>query len=478
VKKVQSLKVNFIMNFIRVLTNLMFPVITFPYAARILFADGIGKVSFAEGVINYFVLLASLGVPLYGIRSVAKSRESKDKLSKLVKEILYINLYSTIIVIILFIIVLLVNKKISNERELFLVMSLLIICTNIGVEWFYQGIEDYTYITIRNLVFKLASLFLLFLIVRDETDYVNYAFVLIFGTCCSNILNFINLRKHINFQKKYKLDLKRHLRPIFLIFTFSIATSIYVNLDTVMLGYLSSDRNVGLYTAAVRITKIVVVLVTTLGGVLIPRISYYIEHKNFEEFRKVIKLSANFILFLGLPSIVGLYILAPEVINLFGGSDFSESITSMRIMLPIILFIGFSNLLGIQIMYNFGEEKSVIKSVLIGSIIHIITNLILIPKFGHIGAAISTLMAEGTVLIVQILLVRKLLKFNLFDVNSSKYVFSSFILFIVIINLPNLGNNIYYLIFMKSIIGIVVYISSLILFREKHFLFYFRKARF
>jgi O-antigen/teichoic acid export membrane protein len=466
--KIGSIKTNFIMNFIRVSINLLFPLITFPYIFRVLQADGVGKVSFAQGVTSYFILLSGLGLSIYGIRAVAKVRDDKEKLSKLVMELLLIILISTIVAFLLFIGFINIGNKTYDQKTLFMVFSLSLIFKNSGVEWFYQGIEQYKYITLRDISFKIVALILLFLLVKEETDYIIYAFILVFSVSGSAILNFINLRKYIDFKISIKgFDLKRHFKPILLAFGFSMATSIYVNLDTVMLGYLSSERAVGLYTASIRITKIVVVLVTTLGYVLIPRISYYIENGNIEQFRKVAKLSANFTFILGLPAVIGFFILAPDVILIFAGDDFSEAVTSMRIIVPIILFLGFSNFIGIQILYPYGKEKIVLFSVLVGAAINLIFNLILIPRFSHEGAAIATLLAEGIVLLIQIILARHLLNFLRIDKNVYKIVFSAVAMGLILILINSLSINVYFRVILSVFSSIGIYFSLLLLLREE-----------
>ena len=448
--------------------NLGFPLITFPYASRILFAEGIGKVSFAQGIASYFILLAGLGLSLYGIRAVAKVRDNKVELSRLVQELLLISVTSTIIMFIAFVFFTYTSQQLYDERKLYLVLSISVLLGNIGVEWFYQGTEQYKYITIRDIFFKLISLILLFLLVREEKDYIYYAFVLILASSGSALLNFYNLRNYIFFKITLKeINLKRHIKPLLLTFGFSVGTSIYINLDTVLLGYLTSNREVGLYAASLRITKIVVVMVTTLGYVLIPRISYYIENKNFEEFRRVAKISANFTLLLGLPAIAGMFILAEDIIIIFAGVDFLEAVSAFRILLPVILLLGFSNFIGIQILYPYGREKIVLFSVLIGALIHVLFNVILISRYGIIGTAIATLLAESVVLIIQIILSRDILQFLSINKNVYKIIVSTLVMGLILALLPNININIYLELIVNISVGIGTYFLFLALLKEE-----------
>lgn len=475
--KIKSLKLNFIMNFIRVLLNSLFPLITFPYISRILLADGVGKVSFAQGVTNYFMLLSSLGIGVYGIRAVAKVRDDKDKLSQLVYEMLVILLIMSSIVLVGFLFFIFTNSKAESEIELFLLMGSTIIFTNIGVEWFYQGIEDYKYITTRSIIFKIISLILLFFTVKTEEHYLRYAAILIISITGSGILNFINLRKHISLKNiQIKFNIKKHIRPILIAFSFILATSIYVNLDTVMLGYMVGDRSVGLYTASIRVTKIVVTLVTAFGGVLIPRISYYYENDLKNELERVLNLSANINFLLGIPSMLGLFILAPDIIRVFAGNDFGDSVLTMRLLLPLIFFLGFSNLIGMQLLYPFGQERKVLISVLIGALVNLFLNVLLIPYYQHFGAAFSTMIAEGTVLLVQIILSKDLLKFIKVGANVFKILLSSLIMGGVVLIVQNLSLTSTINIIISMIVGVLVYILSLIVLKEDNITNFFREG--
>ncbi|WP_461205037.1 flippase [Clostridium sp. DL1XJH146] len=463
-----SVKRNFIVNFVRIFLSMIFPLITLPYACRIIHAEGIGRVSFVQGLTNYFVLLSSLGIPLYGIRAVAKVRDDKDKLSKLVKELLFILCISSFIIFILFLLFINIGKgKIDGNRRLLLLFSFSIILTNIGADWFYQGIEKYDYIAKVNIAFKLLSLILLFIIVNDEKDVLQYGFIVMFAILGSNLLNFINLRKYINWKKKYKLDIKKHMKPVIIIFGFNLAQSIYTSLDTVMLGFLATEEAVGIYSLAIKITKVVVTLVTSLSGVLIPRISYYIEKKEMLKFRKLVSISFNYVLFLALPCVVGLFILAPGVLKLVGGEEFIEGATAMRIILPIIVLIGFSDFLGVQILYPHGKDKKFLLSVIVGAISNFSLNLLLIPRYSYIGASIATLIAEVLVFIVLIIEVKEILNFRIVNKDSFRYIFATIIMGGILSIIARYGMFSSALLVLYIFLGAFVYFGSLVLMKER-----------
>lgn len=270
--KIHSVKYNFIMNFILTATQFVFPLITFPYVSRVLGASANGKIAFASSVANYFMMIASLGIPTYGVRACAQVRDNNEKLSKTVKEIFLINMSMTILVMLTYIICIFTVPQFANNRILFVINGLNILLNMFGMNWVFQALEQYDYITFRSIFFKLISIVFMFLFVHQQQDYIIYGFITIFAAVGSYILNFIRIQKLINFKISGPFNIKRHLKPILILFAQSLAVSIYTNLDTVMLGFLKTDTDVGYYNAAIKIKTILLSLVTSLGNVLLPRI--------------------------------------------------------------------------------------------------------------------------------------------------------------------------------------------------------------
>ena len=388
-KKQKSLTVNFIMNVILSMSAFIFPLITFPYVSRVLLPVGTGKVSFANGIIAYFALFAQLGIPTYGIRACARVRDDKEKLTKTVQELLIINTVISAIVYVVFIIALLTVPKMRSDSTLFLITSSTIFFNVIGVEW------------IRSIIFKFIGLILMFFLVREKADYVWYGFITIFAASASNIFNFINIHKYISLKPVGHYDFKPHLKAVAVFFAMSCATTIYTNLDTVMIGFIKDDIEDGDYNAAVRIKSILVSIVTSLGAVLLPRASYYLENKLVDEFKKISQKALSFVFIIAVPMMVYFMLFAHESIYFLAGSAYDKSILPMQIIMPTLLFIGLTNIMGIQMLVPLGKEKYVLYSEIAGAIVDLVLNAILIPFMGAAGAAIGTLAAEAVVWIVQ-----------------------------------------------------------------------------
>ncbi|MCD8020656.1 MAG: flippase [Clostridiales bacterium] len=406
-KRQGSLKVNFIMNAILTMSSFIFPLITFPYVSRILLPTGTGKVSFATSLISYFSMFAQLGIPTYGIRACAKVRDDREELTRTAHELLAINLVMDVISYGVLVLALLFVPRLQEDRTLYVVVSFTIILTAIGMEWLYKALEQYTYITIRSIIFKFVALVAMFLLIHEEEDYVIYGGISILAASASNVFNFINVHKYIDMKPVGNYHFKRHFKPISVFFAMSCATTVYTHLDTVMLGFMKTDEDVGYYNAAVKIKTILVSIVTSLGTVLLPRASYYVEQNQMDEFKRITKKALNFVFLIAVPMMVYFILYARQGIFFLSGSAYTGSIMPMKIIMPTLLLIGITNILGIQILVPLGRERIVLYSEIAGAIVDLILNIMLIPRFASSGAAIGTLAAEGAVLIVQFVALRQ-----------------------------------------------------------------------
>ena len=402
--KQKSLKLNFIMNAILTMSGFLFPLITFPYVSRVLLPEGTGRVSFANSVVTYFVMISQLGIPTYGIRACAVVRDNKEKLKKTVYELFTINTVMSILAYVVFFIAMASVPKMRHDWTLFLITSSLVFFNTIGVEWLYKALEQYTYITIRSIIFKFIALIAMFVLVHNAGDYVIYGGISIFAASASNVFNFIRLRKIVGREKVSNLDFKQHFKPIFTFFIISCATTIYTNLDNVMLGFIKDNVEVGYYNAATKIKNILVSIVTSLGTVLMPRASYYIEMEKWDEFYKLSKKAIKFVFLAATSMMIYFMIFAREGVLFLSGSAFEGAIVPMIIVMPTLLFIGLTNIMGIQMLVPMKKENAVMISTFAGALVDLILNAILIQWYGSIGA-------EFVVLIVQLIYLKDNVKY-------------------------------------------------------------------
>lgn len=408
--RIRSVKFNFIMNFIMTASSVLFPLITFPYISRVLLSAGNGKVAFASSVITYFNMFASLGIPTYGIRACAKVRDDREKLSRTVQELMFINSVTMLITCVAYTGSVVLIPKFAAEKELFVINGIGMVLNMFAMTWLYNALEQYAYITIVNLLVKTISLVLMFLLVKNPDDYIIYGAITVLASSASYVFNFWYARKFISFRKVGDYHLAVHIKPILIFFAMSAATNVYTNLDVVMLGFMKSDVDVGYYNAAIKVKTILVTLITSLGTVLLPRLSYYINKNRKEEFYRMIGKAVNFVLILGIPLTLYFSIFAEESIMFLAGEDFRGAILPMVILMPTILLIGLSNITGIQVLTPQNQEKQVLYSILWGAAIDFLLNLVMIPEYSASGAAFATVVAELAVLIVQCIYLHAILK--------------------------------------------------------------------
>lgn len=398
---------NFVMNAILTMSQFLFPLITFPYISRILLPTGTGKVSFATSVVSYFALFAQLGIPTYGIRACAKVRDDRKALERTVQELFLINLIMSILAYIVLFLAIAFVPRMRQEKALFLIVGLTILFNAIGMEWLYKALEQYTYITVRSIIFKLIAVVAMFVLVHEQKDYVIYGGISILAASASNVFNFFHAHKYVSIKPVGSYNFRQHLKPIVIFFAMSCAATIYTNLDTVMLGFMTSDAEVGYYNAAVKIKSILVSVVTSLGVVLLPRASYYVECKLMDKFCRITHVALNFVILISVPLTVYFILFAKEGIFFLSGAEYEASIVPMQIIMPTLLFIGLTNIMGIQTLIPLGKEKVVLYSEIAGAVADLLLNVALIPSMASAGAAVGTVVAEGVVFAVQFWALRK-----------------------------------------------------------------------
>lgn len=464
-----SLKSNIILNGINTVTGIIFPVITFPYAARVLLPEGIGAINFLNSIIGYIVLFTSLGIPTYAIKEIARHRDNKALRDKTTIEII---LLSSILCLLGYISVWLLAKYvpiIQSQTALFYVLSLTIIFTSIGVNWFYQGIEDFKFITIRAIIIRSISTVALFIFVKSPSDLLIYGFITVGSTVGNNFINFIHLHKYIRIKdfNLREVDIFKHLNPSTKVFALTLSLSLYSNLNPILLGFITDDIQVGYFTAGTKITRVAILLISSIGTVLLPRCSNLVENGKEHEFNNLINQSLKLILTLSYPMTIGLIVLAYPITIIFCGNSYIDSIPVLLYNAPVIIFSNINYLICIQILYPKGKLRECILSVLIGGIIDIILNIILTPYLGAIGTTISILIAEISVMVMLIILGNRYIPFHIKQMGYLKYFVVSLIMGFLVWGVSYMVDNNWYKVILGSCVGVVFYLFALIKMKDE-----------
>lgn len=402
-----SLRRNFLMNLLLTGSGMLFPLLTFPYVSRILLPEGSGKTQLALSVVSYFVLLAQLGIPTYGIRACAAVREDREALSRTVQELLILQGAALALSGAAFLFALHFIPRLRAERTLYLVTGSLIFFSTVGAEWLFQALEEYTYLTVRSLIFRLLSVAAIFWLVKTREDYVRYAGIQVLSAAGAGLLNLIRLPRCISVRPLGGYGFRKHLKPVLVLFAYVCATTVYTHLDSVMLGLLTTDADVGYYTVAVKIKNILVGVVTALGAVTLPRVSWYREQGKMDAFWVTAKKSLRAVLLMAVPLAVYFMLFTPWAIGFLAGADYGPAVLPMICIMPALVWIGITGITGVQILIPTGREKVTPYASLAGAAVNITLNLLLIPPLRAAGAAIGTVAAEGAVLMVHLAVLRR-----------------------------------------------------------------------
>lgn len=465
----QSVKVNYILNLINTGTQMLFPLITFPYVCRVIEADGIGQINFFQSIISYISLFTCLGIPMYAIREIARDRSDVVQMNRTAMEILLLHSMLTLMGYAIVAILCLTVPQIQVNIPLFLILSLTIFFTAIGCEWFYQGIEDFKYITIRGLIIKTVSVVLLFIFVKSKTDLLYYGCYTVFGVLGGNIFNFFRLRKYIHRENIIfsELHIKRHIKPVLKVFSFSVVTSIYLQLNTVLLGFLKNALAVGYFAAATKVMQMLLTMSACLGSVMMPRASHLIAENKEDEFNRLIQKSYDFTLAIALPMTIGLIFCAPSLITALCGVKFEHSILPSQIIAPIILMVAISNVFGIQVLFPKGKINIVTLCCGIGAVADLILNLCLIPFFSYIGTSIAYLGAEVATTVSMYFIGRRYIPIIYFKKSHLTYTLGCIVMAFVLYGLSLLQQPTLIILLLQGCCGVLAYFIILCICKDQ-----------
>jgi len=405
------LKKNIFFNTLLSVSQILFPLVTFPYASRVLGPEAIGAVSFADNFTIYFLIFSALGIPMYGIREVAKVRNDPDKLGQVFSELLLIHFCTSLIAVFILFSISFFTERLRLNFGLYQIGMAIVLGSVFMAEWFFQGIEKFQFIAVRSVCARVVTVLLLFIFVHSVEDRDLYYGLNLITVIIGASINMLAIRKIIKISYK-GTEFKRHFKPLLVIFSNSIVTSVYLVFDTIILGFLTNDLNVGYYSAAMRLSKISLAVIGVLGAVLLPRLTLAFEQKDFTDARMLINKSLSFVVFLSIPIAMGTLCLSKEIIFLFAGNRYAPSVYSLNILCFVVIVIGFALVFANQILLPLHKEKNILYASMFGMVISLLLNFTLIPIFKHVGAAISSFTTELVVTLVLFYYARRAFNFG------------------------------------------------------------------
>lgn len=390
---------NIFFNVLLAVSQVLFPLITFPYLARILGPDNIGKLNFSESIAKYFILLAALGIPIYGVREVAKKINEKKALTLLFSEIFLINLITTAFLSLIFLFAVEFVPVLKEEKQLFYWAILYFIFQLFYFEWFFIGIKEFKYIALRSFFIRFLFILFVFLLIKEKADYTYYMVMQVILSIIISIINFRQLSKLLDLRQiNYSdINLRKHLKPLLILFLTIFSISIYFSLDTILLGFLANNESVGYYSSALKLTKLIIAVLGSITVAVFPQMIDVYHNGGEDQFKLLVKKCYDLIVGLSIPLIILLAGLSSEIVQLFLGPSFERATLPLIITAPLILIVSLSSIFGFQVLSALSKDKAILISAIMGMCVSIILSFLLIPSSKENGAAITILFTELTV---------------------------------------------------------------------------------
>ena len=471
----KSIAKNYLYNLTYQVLILILPLITTPYLSRVLGAEGIGIYSYTYTIVTYFVLFGSLGVSLYGQREIAYAQDNKEKRKKVFIELITFRFITIAIATVVYY-VFFIKTGVYSVYYKILLFELL--AGAFDISWFFQGLEEFKKTVTRNIVVRLISVALIFIMVKTKQDLITYMYIYSLADFLGNILLWFYLPKYIKGVKVGNINILTQIPAIILLFIPQITSKLYNMLDTTMLGKLISDKSeTGYYEQGQRVIRVLLTIVTSLGTVMIPRMANLFANGEKDNIKYYIKKSFSFVFLLSFPMIFGVISTAKAFVPIFFGAGYEKTAILMSLLSPIILLMGTANVIGIQYLLPTKRQKEYTISVLIGVICNFILNYILIMLYKSIGACVASVISEFIVLSVQFKYVKKEIDIKEIIKLSYKYLFASIIMFIICTIVKMFVSTGIISIVIQVVLGAITYTIILLILKDENLYMLLDKIR-
>ncbi|WIK66135.1 oligosaccharide flippase family protein [Globicatella sanguinis] len=467
-KKQNSLKLNSVYNFLYSGINIVYPLIVAPYVSRVLGATNLGKVNFSSNLAEWFIILSIFGTNIYGVREISRSRDDRNKLSKTFSELISIKLIMAFLSCILIFISIFYIEFFHEENVLHKIVMMNVFLSVLNVDWFFQGLEEYHYITIRSLIIKTFTILLIFLFVKNRDDYTRYALLNMLSISGNGILNYLHSRKFVKISFN-NMTLKKHIKPLFTFFVTNFIINIYASVDSTILGFLSTINNVAFITRSKTIVRSAATVADSISGATMSRAAYYSD-LNKEQFYLLQSKVQKMILWISISLMFGIASLSKELMYLLGSVEYSYFSSLVILSSPVVIFSPLSAYLQRQILVPLGLEKEGLRASIFSSFVSLILNILMIKVYGVYGAAITLSISEFLAFFIRYLIIniKYKLKIYLFDIIVLRFLSVGILMFIVIILLKRiLMFSVLIEFLICVIVGIICYVGILLFFKDK-----------
>ena len=471
----KSIAKNYIYNLVYQVLTLVLPLITTPYISRVLGSENVGIYAYTYSIVTYFILFGSLGVALYGQREIAYAQENKDARTKVFWEICIFRFFTVAIATIFYYFFFMKGQE---YQIYYRILMFELIAAAFDISWFFQGLEEFKRTVTRNVLVRIISVTLVFILVKTKEDLAKFTLIYSLADFLGNLSLWIYLPKYMKGAKIKNLNVVRHIPQIILLFIPQIAHQIYNMLDKTMIGEIISDKSeVGFYEQAQKVIRLSITVVTSLGVVMIPRMANTFATGDKEKIKKYLKNSFAFVFFLGFPVTFGIVSIAKAFVPVFFGPGYDKVVELINIISPIILLMGIANVVGTQYLLPTKKQKEYTISVTVGVIVNFILNYILINKSGAIGASIATVISQLVVDAMQIYYIRKDVPLKEMFESVPRYLVSGIIMFAFCQVVKIVVSTGIVSVFAQIIVGIIIYMITLLIFKDEYLYLVINKVK-
>ena len=393
-----SIKRNFIYNSVLTVSGYVFTLLTYPYVSRVLGLSNIGIVNFVDGLINYFILFAMMGTTTLGIREIAINKSNKDKLSKAFSGILLLNGITTLLAAIVLLISMHTVPQLIPHKNILYIGVCKLIFNLFLTEWLFTGMENFAYITKRSIAIKLFYMVSVFLFIQKPSDYQLYYLLCVLTVMINGIVNIIYSHKYVMFTLK-GIHIKPYLNTFFSVGLYIIISSMYTSFNVAWLGMTVGTDEVGYYTTATKFHAIILALLSAFQNVMFPRVTSLLSEGKMTEYREKLKISVDSLLAFCIPTIIISIIFGPDILHFLVGDGFEGSYLPFRIIMPLILIIGYEQIICIQVLLAMKQERKLLYNSCLGAFVGLLLNFIIVKHLGAVGSSLVWLSSEFAVMV-------------------------------------------------------------------------------
>lgn len=425
------MKRNFIYNLLYQFVQVVIPLILLPYVSRVLGSNILGIYNYSYTIASYFLIFAMLGVANYGCRSIAEVQDNFEQRSKVFWSIYSVQFIFSLITLLIYLAYVVFMLK--ENKTIALIQTLIVLSGTFDINWFYFGIEKFKLTVTRNIIIKIFTTFLVFLLVRKPSDLIIYTIVYSVGLFISQSVVWIFLKKYIKFYKVTFNEMFVHIKPMVVLFIPILAISLYKYMDKIMLGILCKYSQVAFYTNSESIITIPAIITTSLGTVALPRLTSLNAKGNKKTSEHYLDISLQFSMFLASGMAFGIAAISDIFVQLYFGKGYEMCGVLMAIFFPSVIFQAWASIIRMQYLLPNSHDKIYVVSVILGAFINLIINILLIPSFQAIGAVIGTIVAEFVVASLQTVYCFKYLPIIKYLKSTFYYIVIGFLMLLIIL---------------------------------------------